>query len=92
MLLASALEEAGPGDRILVAGYGDGCDVLSVRTSDGIATARDGRRGVRGHVESGVVLKSYEEYARWRSLTTRRPLRRPPPATPSVSALWRRRT
>jgi 3-hydroxy-3-methylglutaryl CoA synthase len=60
MLLASALEEAGPGDRILVAGYGDGCDVLSVRTSDGIATARDGRRGVRGHVESRVVLKRYE--------------------------------
>ena len=39
LLLASALEEAGPGERILVAGYGDGCDVLSVRTSDGIAAA-----------------------------------------------------
>jgi len=89
MLLASALEEAGPGDRILVAGYGDGCDVLSVRASDGITTARDGRRGVRGHVESRVVLKRYEEYARWRSLTPSAAARRPPPATPSVSALWR---
>jgi hydroxymethylglutaryl-CoA synthase len=89
MLLASALEEASPGDRILMAGYGDGCDVLSIRVSDGIAAAREDRQGVRGHLESKVVLKSYDEYARWRSLMPSAAARRPPPATPSVSALWR---
>jgi len=89
LLLASALEEASPGERILVAGYGDGCDVLSLRTSDGVAAARDNRRGVRGHLEAKMLLKSYDEYSRWRSLTPSAAARRPPAAIPSVSALWR---
>ena len=89
MLLASALEEASPGDRILMAGYGDGCDVLSIRASEGIAAAREGHRGVKGHLDCKVLLKSYDEYARWRSLVPTAAARRPPPATPSVSALWR---
>jgi len=89
MLLASALEEASPGDRILVAGYGDGCDVFSLRASDSIAAARDGHRGVRGHLESKLLLTSYDEYARWRTLLPTAAARRPAPPTPSVSALWR---
>jgi 3-hydroxy-3-methylglutaryl CoA synthase len=89
LLLASALEEAGPGERILVASYGDGCDVLSIRTCDGVAAAGENRRGVRGHLESRVLLKSYDEYSRWRSLMPSAAARRPPPATPSVTALWR---
>ena len=89
MLAISALEEAGPGDRILVAGYGDGCDVFSIRASDGAAAARDGRHGVRGHLESKLPVKSYDEYARWRALLPTAASRRPAPPTPSVSALWR---
>jgi 3-hydroxy-3-methylglutaryl CoA synthase len=89
MLAVSALEEAGPGDRILVAGYGDGCDVLSIRASDGVTAARDGRLGVRGHLESKLPVKSYDEYARWRALLPTAAARRPAPPTPSVSALWR---
>jgi len=89
MLLASALEEASPGDTILVAGYGDGCDVLSIRASDGVAAARDGHRGVRGHLESKLLLKSYDDYIRWRTLLPTAAARRPAPPTPSVSALRR---
>ncbi len=89
MLLVAALEEAKPGDRILVAGYGDGCDVYSVRATDAITGAGDGRLGVSGHVAAKRVLKSYEEYARWRSLMSVEGVRRPDVGGPSVSALWR---
>lgn len=89
MLLVAALEEARPGERILVAGYGDGCDVYSVVAGPEVEAARGQRRGVKKHVESKRILKSYEEYARWRSLMSVEGVRRPEVGGPSVSALWR---
>jgi hydroxymethylglutaryl-CoA synthase len=89
MLLVAALEEAKPGDRIMVAGYGDGCDVYSVKVGDGIDKVRQGRRGLKKHVEAKRVLESYDEYLRWRGLMTVAGVRRPTPSGPSASALWR---
>jgi hydroxymethylglutaryl-CoA synthase len=89
MLLVAALEEAKGGDRILVAAYGDGCDVYSVQVNDKVDTVRDGHRGVKAHLESKRLLKSYDEYARWRELMPTAAARRPAPAVPSVSALLR---
>ncbi len=89
LLLVAALEEAKPGDRILVAGYGDGCDVYSVKANEKISKVSDGRRGVKAHLESKRLLESYVEYSRWRELITTAAARRPPLPTPSVSALWR---
>jgi 3-hydroxy-3-methylglutaryl CoA synthase len=89
MLLVAALEEAKPGDRIMVAGYGDGCDVYSVKVGEGIDKARQGRRGVKKHVEAKRVLKTYDEYLRWRGLMTVAGVRRPTAAGPSASVLWR---
>lgn len=89
MLLVAALEEAKAGDRILVAAYGDGCDVYSIRANEKVNAARDGHRGVKGHLESKRLLKSYDEYARWRELIPTAAARRPAPAMPSVSALLR---
>jgi hydroxymethylglutaryl-CoA synthase len=89
MLLVAALEEAKPGDRIMVAGYGDGCDVYSVKVGDGIDKVRQEHRGVKKHVEAKRVLKTYDEYLRWRGLMTVAGVRRPTAGGPSVSALWR---
>jgi uncharacterized OB-fold protein len=89
MLLVAALEEAKGADRILVAAYGDGCDVYSLQVNDKVDTVRDGHRGVKGHLESKRLLKSYDEYARWRELMPTAAARRPAPAVPSVSALLR---
>ena len=47
VLLAHALEAAGPGELILVAGFGQGCDALLLRTTEGIAQGRRGR-GIGG--------------------------------------------
>lgn len=89
VLLVAALEEAKAGDRLLLAGYGDGADVFSIIVKSGAGSVQDGRRGVRKHVESKRSLKTYDEYARWRELMTTAAARRPPLPTPSVSALWR---
>jgi hydroxymethylglutaryl-CoA synthase len=59
LMLAAALEEARPGDRILVAGFGEGCDVLLLE-----AVAPIGRGGV-----SAALARRREDanYMRWLS-------------------------
>ena len=89
MLLVAALEEAKPGDKIMVAGYGDGCDVYSIKVGEGIDKLRQGHRGVKKHVEAKRVLETYDEYLRWRGLMTVAGVRRPTAGGPSASALWR---
>ena len=88
MLLAAALETAAPGQLVVAASYGDGSDVIGFR-----ATAPGGNGptgGIRGHLNAGRPLDSYETYARWRDVwVTDAASRRPPVPSPSVSALWR---
>ena len=89
MLLASALEEATPGQRIIAASYGDGSDVLGFRATQ-MAGNGPTNFGVSGYLNTGRPLDSYETYARWRDVwVTDAASRRPQAQSPSVSALWR---
>ncbi len=89
MLLASALEEATPGQLIVAASYGDGSDVLGFRATGSAANGKAGG-GVSAYLNSGHALDSYETYARWRDVwLTDAASRRPQAQSPSVSALWR---
>jgi 3-hydroxy-3-methylglutaryl CoA synthase len=89
VLLVAALEESQDGDLLLTASYGDGSDVLSFRVNGKIDSLRE-RVSVNKQIESKQVLSSYETYARWRDVwTSDAASRRPPPAVPSVTALWR---
>ena len=63
LMLAAALEQAAPGERIVVAGFGSGCDALLLRTTDRVAEPKAGRLGVSGHLASRQELDSYEKYA-----------------------------
>ena len=89
MLLASALENGAPDQLLLTVSYGDGSDVLGFKTTTAIKNAEHGL-GVSGYLDSGVMLDSYETYARWRDVwLTDSASRRPQAQSPSVTALWR---
>lgn len=89
MQLVAALEGATPGDRILVAFYGDGCDAYIFKVTDKVARLKD-HRGMKGHLSSKKMLSNYEKYLRYKNLTERQPLARPPDSS-SVPLLWRQR-
>jgi len=86
LMLVAALEEAKPGDRILLANYGNGCDVFSLLVTDQILKIRE-RRGTKVHLKSKKAV-SYERYLRWRSFIPLESSRRQSPFSSPV-VLWR---
>jgi len=67
LLLASALETAKPGERLLVANYGDGSDALAFSISEEV-TKLETRRGVSWHLERRHTVKRYDLYLKARGL------------------------
>ncbi|MBU1055438.1 MAG: OB-fold domain-containing protein [Proteobacteria bacterium] len=65
--LAAALDEAKPGDRILVLGYGDGADAIALKVTDQIDKIRN-KNGVKAHLESKKMIPAYTTYLIWRGL------------------------
>lgn len=61
VLLAKALEEAEPGETILVVGFGQGCDALLFETTDKIASGRPGR-GINGSLAMGSPEENYNKF------------------------------
>ena len=67
MMLAHALEEAKPGDKLLVVSFGNGCDALYFQVTEGIGKL-NGRRGVKGSLANRAELNSYQKYAVFRGM------------------------
>ena len=67
MLLAAALEEAKPGDAILVAGYGDGADALVLRATEQIENLKN-RNGMKAYLASKKTINDYRTYLLWRGM------------------------
>jgi len=89
MILVAALEEAKPGDRILLVSYGNGSDAIMLRVTDEIEKIRD-RRGIKRHLEIKRALDNYERYLRWRGMVSLAPPARPSQAgSASMAAQWR---
>lgn len=61
MMLAAALEEASPGDRILCASYGDGADVLLFKVTEGIKKAKP-KLGIKTQIDCKMIFPSYDAY------------------------------
>jgi uncharacterized OB-fold protein len=89
MMLAAALDEAKPGDRILWVGYGDGCDVIVLTVTDEISKIQE-RKTIQKHLTAKNTL-SYQKYLRWRSVIETEPPMRPKPEPASAVALYRDR-
>lgn len=67
VMLARALEDAKPGDRLLVVSYGSGCDVLWFEVTDNINSLKK-RVGISGSLADKAELDRYEKYLAWRNI------------------------
>jgi len=67
MMLVAALEDAKPGDKILVASFGNGSDALFFQVTENIKKVGD-RRGVKKHLALKKELASYDKYLAFRNL------------------------
>ena len=85
IMLVAALEEASPGDRILFAGYGDGCDALILRVEK-----RPSGRTMKDRLAKKVNI-DYGSYLVWRDLVEVEPPSLPERPAPSLSSRWRMR-
>jgi len=89
IMLAGALEKASPGDRILLASYGDGSDVFIFNVTENIDKIQ-----CRPSLKECLARKkyiNYVKYASWRGLIEIEASRRPSPPTPAAPCLWRER-
>jgi 3-hydroxy-3-methylglutaryl CoA synthase len=67
LLLAHRLEQAQSGDLVLVAGFGQGCDVLLFKVTDAISQQALGK-GVSGHLSNGRPETNYNKYQSFNNL------------------------
>ena len=74
LALAACLEQAEPGDRILLVGYGSGADALLFEATAAIR-GLDRSRGVAAQVAAGRALQHYGKLLRFRRLVETEPAR-----------------
>lgn len=87
LLLTAALEEAGPGETIVLLNLADGADAFAFTTTDAIASMTPDDP-IDEQIAAGAPLP-YAKFLSWRGSVTVEPPRRPSPDRVSSSAAWR---
>jgi len=91
LMLVSALEEAKPKERILMAGFGQGCDALYFEVTENI-TKLSKRNGVKESDKNKKVIDNYPKWLKFRDLLqTEMGIRAEAPTQTAMTALWRKR-
>ena len=91
LMLVGALEDAKPGDNILLVSFGNGCDVLHFEVTPAI-NALPARNGVSGSLANRAELDNYTKYLIWRDiLPGDKGLRSEEDHVTRWSQLWRKR-
>jgi 3-hydroxy-3-methylglutaryl CoA synthase len=89
LMLAAVLEKAKPGDRILLAGYGDGADAFVLRVTDEITRIQ--KKPLLGNKLAGKTAMNYGQYLSWRNLIPVEASTLPERAALSLPSRWRER-
>jgi hydroxymethylglutaryl-CoA synthase len=89
IMLVAALEEAKPGDRILFANYGDGCDAFIISATEAIAAVQ-GKPKMADRIGVKIPI-TYGKYLDWRDLVHAEAATLPERSIPSLQARWRER-
>lgn len=72
ILLSAMLEEAKPGDRILVASYGNGVEAISFQVTPEIEKVKN-RKKLQKAIDAGKDMPSYERYCVFRNILPAEP-------------------
>lgn len=89
LMLINELENAKPGDKILVIGYGEGADALVFQVEPANAKFSPLRK-VAEQIKSKCNDITYANYLKWRQKVEMEPPRRPEPGRPSSPFMRRR--
>jgi hydroxymethylglutaryl-CoA synthase len=91
IMLAHALEDAKPGDKILVVGFGQGCDALLFEATGNLAKLAP-RRGVKGHLARRKEETNYGKFQSFNDLVAiERGMRAEADKATPLSSLYRNR-
>lgn len=90
LMLSAALEDANPGDKILLVSYGNGSDALFFEVTDEITKVQKGRKGITGHLAERNDLTTYGKYLVFKNLIPIEAGIRGEEISPTaMSVLWR---
>ncbi len=90
MMFIRALEEAKPGDRILMCGFGQGANALYFVVTDKIAELA-ARNGVAGSLANKKTTDNYHKWLKFRDLIkTEMGIRAEAPTQTATTVLWRK--
>jgi 3-hydroxy-3-methylglutaryl CoA synthase len=91
VMFIAALEEAKPGDKIIMASFGQGCDALLFEVTDEIKKLQ-ARNGVKGSLEYRKEENNYAKLLKFRDLiNVEMGIRAEAKKQTALSALWRNR-
>jgi len=91
LMLIGALENAAPGDKILLVSFGSGCDAICLEVTENIKKL-SGRYGLSGSLANRADLDNYNKYLVWRDiLPGDAGLRAEEDMSTRWSQLWRKR-
>jgi len=91
VMFVAALEEAKPGDKLLLASFGQGCDVLAFEVTDKINDFK-GPQGIKGSLANRAELNNYPQYSKFRDMIPiDMGIRSESNSNTSLSTLWRNR-
>jgi len=91
LMLVGALEQAKPGERIVVAGFGQGSDALCFEVTEAIL-GLPRRFGLQAALANKKTTENYMKYLKFRDLViTETGIRAEAPSQTALTALWRNR-